>query len=238
MSITLYQVGGSVRDELMGLKSKDIDYAVEMLDVQSKASPFDTMYEALKGMGVEIFDGAAKPEFLTVRGKWDGHASDFVLCRKEGAYTDGRHPDTVTPGTLYDDLARRDFTCNAIAKAQDGSLIDPHGGEADIAAKRLRCVGSPQDRFTEDGLRMLRALRFSITKYLQLDKSIAGLLNWPEFYGPRLVGVSLERIREELYKCFAFDTVRTFDIMSGYSGFFRYLLASGKLWLKPTLEGR
>lgn len=227
---TFYQVGGSVRDELLGLKSKDIDFAVE-------AESYQAMRDSVLARGGEIF--LESPGFFTLRGRLpDLGACDFVLCRKDGAYTDGRRPNTVEVGTIYDDLARRDFTVNAIAKALDGTLIDPHGGVEDLSQHRLQCVGKTSDRFTEDGLRMLRAVRFAITKSLTLSSDINNCLIDANFFGPRLLGVSLERIREELFKCFAQSTTTTMFYMHKYEGLFMFLFRSGKLWLKPTLEAR
>lgn len=226
----LYQVGGSVRDELLGVPCKDYDYAVE-------AESFTIMYEALLMMGVEVY--LAKPEFLTLRGKWQGKSADFVLARKDGSYYDGRHPDTVEPGTIYDDLSRRDFTVNAMAKdIQTGLILDPHNGMIDLRGKVLRTVGTAQARFSEDGLRMLRALRFAITKGMTLDMNIVECLTHRSFWEPRLGGVSVERIREELFKMFHFDTRKTLNMLDVYRGLRSYLFQKDALWLKPTLEGK
>lgn len=228
--VKFYQVGGSVRDELLGLVAKDLDYAVE-------ADSFDAMRAAILDRGGEIF--LETPKFLTIRAKVDGFgACDFVLCRKDGTYSDGRHPEMVTVGSVYDDLARRDFTVNAIAKKEDGTLIDPFGGQEDLKKKRLICVGDPRERFTEDGLRILRALRFSITKELAMDESIEDLLNNEDFFIPRLKGVSIERIREELHKCFVYDSCATFTELIWFADLRRYLLGLGTIWLKPTTETR
>lgn len=229
MSVTYYRVGGAVRDSLLGLKSKDIDYAVE-------AGSYEEMLADLKALGAEIF--LEKPEYLTVRAKMHGEASDYVLCRKDGAYYDGRHPDTVTPGTIYDDLARRDFTINAMAVHPVDGLIDPHGGEYDLKMRHLRTVGSAQERFREDGLRMLRALRFSITKGLTLNKDIVRLLKDYTFVHENIKGVSVERVREELAKCFAHDTYLTIQLLGTFDTLTRNILHDGKLWFKPTLETR
>jgi len=106
--IKLFEVGGHVRDGLLGIKSKDIDMAVE-------APSWEAMREFVKHNTKKIF--LEKEEFLTIRAMGhDGLPKDFVLCRKDGAYSDGRRPDTVEAGTIFDDLARRDFTVNAIAK--------------------------------------------------------------------------------------------------------------------------
>lgn len=225
-----YQVGGSVRDEILGLKSKDIDYAVE-------APSFNHMREAILERGGEVF--LETPQYFTIRARVPAlGACDFVLCRKDGAYDDGRHPKQVEVGTIFDDLARRDFTVNAIAKAEDGTIIDPHEGVKDLKERKLRCVGKASERFTEDGLRMIRAIRFAISKSLMIDPDIRGCLQDEFFFGPRLIGISIERIREELHKCFAFDTPRTLVYWGDYAKILNFLFRSGKIWLKPTLEAR
>lgn len=226
-----YQVGGSVRDELLGLKSKDIDYTVE-------APSYGAMKLDLLCRDAEIF--LEKPEYLTIRAKVEsmGGACDFVLARKDRAYYDGRHPESVELGTILDDLARRDFTVNAIARSGDGTLIDPHGGLKDIKGKVIRCVGSAEQRFSEDGLRMLRAIRFSITKEMSLDHNITRCLGLRSFWEPRLNGVSVERMREELHKCFSFSTPRTLGVFDLYRSLRNHLFETTNLWLKPTLEGR
>ena len=110
----IYQVGGSLRDECLGRPCKDFDFSVE-------APSYEAMREHLVQDGYTIF--LEKPEYLTIRARFPkGHpqervCADFVLCRKDGFYSDGRRPDTVEPGTIYDDLARRDFTMNAMARA-------------------------------------------------------------------------------------------------------------------------
>jgi tRNA nucleotidyltransferase (CCA-adding enzyme) len=230
MTATFYQVGGSVRDMVLGVKSKDIDYAVE-------AESFDAMRSAILERGGEIF--LETPQYLTIRARVPLlGACDYVLCRKDGAYSDGRRPDSVEIGTIYDDLARRDFTVNAMALTECGNLIDPFEGERDCAIKWLRCVGSAETRLTEDGLRMLRALRFSITKGFTLDDHIYRCLRDPFFFAPRLKGVSVERIREELVRCFQYDTNETLDTLVDYGDLRRYLFSIDALWLKPTLEAR
>ena len=123
------------------------------------------------------FNAVRTPEFLTIRAQVPASeakllartkVADFVLCRKDSASGDGRRPDSVEPGTVLDDLARRDFTMNAIARdVQTGEVLDPHGGREDIKWKTLRFVGDPMTRIREDGLRVLRGLRFMITKGLR-----------------------------------------------------------------------
>src|ERR1035438_8197642 len=105
MTIKCYQVGGFVRDRLLGVKSKDLDYAVECAD-------YPTMLRWIQSQGKVYLE---QPEFWTVRAHIGKLPADYVLCRKDGQYGDGRRPDSVSVGTLLDDLARRDFSVNAIA---------------------------------------------------------------------------------------------------------------------------
>lgn len=194
-----YLVGGAVRDQLLGLKPKDLDYAVE-------AESYDIMVQDIIARGGQIF--LERPEFFTVRAKLNGEVADFVLCRKESGFTDGRHPDKVEVGTIYDDLARRDFTINAIAREENGCIYDPFGGQTDLARKMIRCVGDTQTRLEEDYLRIMRAIRFAITKGFILDGPLFGAMETPRIY-QGLANVSRERIYEELRKCFEYDTAQT-----------------------------
>ena len=212
--IKLFEVGGCVRDDLLGVESKDVDFAVV-------APSFGQMQRHIEGMGLKIF--LSKPEFLTIRaGVPKGHElrarcddADFVLCRKDGPSFDGRHPESVEAGSIMDDLARRDFTVNAIARCvETQSLIDPHGGVEDLEAKLLRFVGDGVQRICEDSLRLLRGVRFSITKGLTLDKphlfndsNLVKLLNRKTDDGKFVV--STQRMQEELEKMLAFDTLQT-----------------------------
>jgi tRNA nucleotidyltransferase (CCA-adding enzyme) len=208
MSATFYKVGGTVRDQLLGVKPKDIDYAVE-------AESYDHMIEAIDEMGGEIF--LERPEFFTVRGRIpDIGAADFTLCRKEGFYSDNRHPDSVSVGTIYEDLARRDFTVNAIAQHSDGSYIDPYNGRLDISMKILRCVGRTKDRLNEDPLRMLRAIRFQITKGFQMDNDLFLALRDFDLVAKLKASVKRERAYEELRKCFEYHTLETWDLFNEF----------------------
>lgn len=230
-TVNFYQVGGSVRDELLSLPSKDRDYAVE-------APNFSAMRDAILARNGEIF--LETPQYFTIRARVPNlGACDFVLCRKDGAYSDGRRPDTVEVGTIYDDLARRDFTVNALAKREDGTILDPHGGEADLRLQLLKCVGRTEDRFTEDGLRLLRAMRFAITKNLQPDTEIRSCLCDYKFLISRLTGVSVERVREELFKCFQYNTLVTLGFLRDYQALTAAIWTLyPTLWLKPTTETR
>jgi len=224
-----YLVGGYVRDKLLGVESHDRDYSIE-------AESYDAMRQAILERGGEIF--LENPEYFTIRANVPNMgACDYVLCRKDGAYTDGRRPDDVQMGTLTDDLARRDFTVNAMAFDEYANLIDPFGGQKDLDNKLLRTVGHTEDRFEEDALRMLRAIRFSITKNFKLDRPICCCLVDLHFVG-LLKNVSKERIREELYKCFKHNTFNTMYALSTYHEVANAVFEDCEMWLKPTLEKR
>lgn len=239
MSVTLYEVGGCVRDELLGIRSKDIDFTCE-------AGSYQEMREFLVSEGFDIF--LENEAFLTIRARFPKHqwrfgdremarmTCDFVLARQDGAYSDGRRPDEVTPGTIFDDLKRRDFTVNAIARASDGRLIDPHNGMFDLNRGVLRCVGSAADRISEDALRALRAIRFRITKGLNWDMELAQIMN-DDSLARLLSTVSQERIREELFKAFKASTPQALWILThDVSPAVIPSLFRDGLWLRPTLE--
>lgn len=219
--IKYYKVGGCVRDEMLGVRSKDIDYAVE-------AESFEAMRDDLVIRGAQIF--LEKPEYLTIRAMLGREAADFVLCRKDGAYSDARRPDTVQPGTIYDDLARRDFTVNAMAEESGGRILDPHGGQTDLRNRTLRCVGSAEIRMSEDALRLLRAIRFIITKELVADIELHNVLI-DSTICVKVGAVSTDRIRDELNKCFAADTFRTIRLLDKY-----HILRDGIFALHPGLS--
>jgi tRNA nucleotidyltransferase (CCA-adding enzyme) len=235
--INIYEVGGCVRDEILGIPTKDIDYTVE-------ASSFSAMREWLVDAGFDIF--VESPQFLTIRarfpkGKRDFAGrdvthltADFVLARAEGEYTDGRHPDEVRPGTLMEDLARRDFTVNAMAKDKHGLLIDPFDGMRDLQNGVLRAVGRAEDRLREDPLRAMRAIRFAVTKGFQLHADVATALD-SSWLPPLLASVSGERRREELLKAFKHDTIKTLWWLGRFMVLQEDMFADG-LWLKPTME--
>jgi tRNA nucleotidyltransferase/poly(A) polymerase len=235
--INLYEVGGCVRDEILGIPTKDIDYTAE-------APSFSALREYLIAAGFDIF--VETPQFLTIRarfpkGKQDFAGrdvthltADFVLARAEGEYTDGRHPDEVRPGTLLEDLARRDFTVNAMAKDKFGLLVDPFDGMRDLQNMVLRAVGRAEDRLREDPLRAMRAIRFAVTKRFQLHADIDAALD-STWLPPLLASVSVERRREELLKAFKHNTINTLWWLGQFPILQEAIFADG-LWLKPTME--
>lgn len=245
----MFEVGGCVRDEILGVPSKDIDFSVVLDDADmlthsrtdGKAiEPFDLMVVKLQEMGFKIF--VETPEHFTVRAQFPKNSerarltADFVLARKEGTYSDGRRPDSVEPGTLEDDLARRDFTMNAIAKDADGTLIDPFNGVDDIDHMLIRAVGDPRERLLEDALRAVRALRFAVTKNFTIEGELMKVLMWDtEVMDAVADKISDERIREELSKMFRFNTLKSMDILSHYKGLTSAMF-SGSVSLDATMK--
>ena len=177
-------VGGCVRDLLLGRAPGDWDIATSARPEAVTALFERTVPTGLKHGTVTVLLGGMALEVTTFRG--------------ESGYSDGRHPDRVTFGVgLREDLARRDFTIDAMALAPDGSVLDPFDGRADLARRLIRCVGEPERRFTEDALRMLRAVRFAAQLGFSLEARTAAAL---ASCAPLLERVSGERIRAELEK--------------------------------------
>tara|TARA_B100001250_G_scaffold409701_1_gene434592 strand:+ start:42 stop:758 length:717 start_codon:yes stop_codon:yes gene_type:complete len=232
-NIRIFEVGGSIRDMLLGKESKDRDFC-------AVAPSWDALLKWCETNMSKIF--LVTPEFFTVRGFMGGQPIDIVLCRKDGASSDGRHPDEVTPGTLDDDLRRRDFAINAMAIEVDtnlnriGELIDRFGGQQDIQDRVLSCVGNTRERLQEDGLRLLRAARFILTKNVHPDEDLQMALETSVWWEWLQETVSTERIREELQNMFRHDTVATIKFLSwNCSPAATRCLFSGGLWLKPHL---
>ena len=248
----LFEVGGCIRDEILGIPSKDIDFSVVMTPEEVGVdSPYLAMNKELERRGFKIF--LRTPDFLTTRAQFPSYrgnpglidsdrknlTADFVLARKESDYTDGRRPDKVEVGTLEDDLARRDFTMNAIAKDSDGNYIDPFNGQQDIADRIIRCVGDPMKRLTEDALRAVRALRFAVTKGFVIHPDTLAACNSPEVVDAIKNKISDERIQVELSKMFRFDTIGGLDTLGYYFNRpFRDALFSGSISLDATMKQR
>ena len=184
-----YAVGGCVRDSLLGRTAHDWDLCTSALPQQV----------------IELF-GAEQciPTGLqhgTVTIKYGGQLYETTTFRTEGSYTDGRHPDAVQfVPDVREDLARRDFTINAMAYNEAEGLVDPFGGQKDLQNGLLRAVGEPQQRFTEDALRILRLYRFAARFGFALDAATARAARQ---LAPHLDCISAERIQEELAKLLA-----------------------------------
>lgn len=221
--IKYYKVGGWVRDKIIGCKSKDVDFAVE-------ASSYQEMKDDILSRGCKIY--LENPEFLTIRASHPEFGGvDYVLCRKDGPYSDGRHPDSVEIGTIYNDLARREFGMNAMAIDENDNLIDPFGGRCDIAARRIRCVGNAFERFSEDSLRILRAIRFSIKYDFWIEYETSAAMHRLAI---KIFNLPEDRIREELEKCFKINTNKTLTLLSGLGLMDLFDGKKFKLWLMPT----
>jgi tRNA nucleotidyltransferase/poly(A) polymerase len=236
----IYKVGGVVRDKLLGLESKDIDFTFVLDNLeQTVEEGFQQMTDHLKQNNYEIF--LSIPEMYTIRAKFPqdhiyrGLVADFVMARKEVGYIEGTRRPVLVLGTLEDDLLRRDFTINAMAQDLDGTIIDPFGGQEDLKNKFLKTPQSVQKSFDDDPLRILRAIRFAITKDMMITKEMGEvILEYP--YQEKMGVVSTERIREELYKCFKYDTLVTLNYLDQFLSLRDYIFKNNILWLKPTME--
>lgn len=179
-----YVVGGAVRDYVMNIEPHD-------WDVATNATP-----EQVKSVFSKTFDSGIKHG--TVTALVGDEPFEITTYRSDGLYSDGRHPDAVSfVNTIEEDLARRDFTINAMAMDINGHIIDPYGGQEDIKRGLIRCVGNPDQRFNEDALRMMRAVRFESKFDFDLEPETKQAINRNV---DKLKSVSSERIREEYTK--------------------------------------
>lgn len=179
-----YVVGGCVRDLLLGRNPDD-------WDITTSARP-----EQVKALFRRTVDTGLKHGTVTVL--MDKESYEVTTYRIDGEYEDGRHPRDVTfTSSLEEDLKRRDFTINAMAYNPSAGLVDLFQGCQDMAEKRIRCVGDPVERFTEDALRIMRAVRFSAQLGFEIEEKTREALR---VMSPNLRHVSAERIRTELVK--------------------------------------
>lgn len=182
-----YLVGGAVRDMILGKKGHDYDLA-------TNATPKQVMGIFKKVIPTGIAHG-------TVTIHSFGMQIETTTFRTEADYTDGRHPDSIKfATTIEEDLSRRDFTMNAIAAdLESGELTDPFDGQKDIRNKIIRTVGEPQERFAEDGLRPVRAVRFSGQLGFSIEEKTLAALSEPEVL-KKTASISVERFRDEFCK--------------------------------------
>ena len=200
--------GGCVRDRLLGREAHDIDVATSARPEEvQKLFPRTVAVGAQFGVIVVLEDGA---EF------------QVATFRADGAYIDGRRPESVTFTTAEGDAHRRDFTVNGLFYDPiDNKILDYVGGEADLKAGIIRCIGSPADRFQEDKLRLLRGVRFAAVLGFRFDPATWAALRE---MAPSIRAVSAERIRDELAKIFAHPSrVHGFDLLDE-SGLLEVLL--------------
>lgn len=182
---TLFLVGGAVRNLVLGTEPKDWDLCTD-----APPEEVQTMFKRVIPTGIE---------HGTVTVLHRGEKFEITTFRLDGAYSDSRRPDSVTyTSDIVEDLARRDFTMNAMAiNLANGELLDPFNGQADLAACVIRTVGEPLVRFDEDGLRIARAIRFSAQLGFRIEENTWNAI--PERLH-KLNGVSVERFRDEFMK--------------------------------------
>lgn len=201
-----YAVGGCVRDALLGRDPQDWDITTNAKPLQVKALFRRTIDTGLQHGTVTIM--------------LDHTGYEVTTYRIDGEYEDGRHPKAVSfTGNLSDDLMRRDFTINAMAYNETEGLVDLFGGREDLEKGVIRCVGEPKERFTEDALRMMRAIRFSAQLGFEIE---AHTLEAIRELAPTIQKISAERIQTELLKTLTSahpDDVRIF-YETGLSSYF------------------
>lgn len=198
-----WAVGGCVRDLLMGRPVHDIDIA-------SSAPP-----EELSALFEKTYNTGLAHGTVTVR--IGDHLLEVTQLRTEGKYTDHRHPDAVRPArTIEEDLARRDFTVNAMAYHPTRGLTDLFGGREDLKSGTIRCVGDPQERFSEDALRILRAFRFASKLHFSIEQKTA---EKALELAPTLSRISRERVQKELLQTLAGQTPEVLKPLIEAGGF-------------------
>jgi poly(A) polymerase len=179
-----YLAGGSVRDMLLGRAPADYDLATAAPPEQVQA-----LFDRTVGVGAA---------FGVVRVIAHDGEYEVATFRAEGPYLDGRHPASVRYATAREDVARRDFTINGLLyDPQTQTILDLVGGQADLAARRIRTIGDPEVRFDEDRLRMLRAVRLAAELGFEIASEV---LRAAHRLAPRLAEVSPERVRDELVR--------------------------------------
>ncbi|MCE5269295.1 MAG: CCA tRNA nucleotidyltransferase [Planctomycetaceae bacterium] len=184
-----YWAGGCVRDQLLGRQPKDYDVATNATPEQIRG---------LFGHRRTLAIGAAFG-VISVRGPKPAGMVEVTTFRRDAAYSDGRHPDSVSFSTAAEDASRRDFTVNGLFyDPVENRVIDFVGGQADLAAKVLRAIGNARDRFAEDKLRMLRAVRFAATLDFAIDadarQAIADMAHEIHVVSPERIAVEMQRM--------------------------------------------
>lgn len=199
---TSYVVGGCVRDSILGREPHDWDICTPALACE--------LLVEFGENGYRVIPTGLQHGTITVN--LNGNNYEITTFRRDGEYSDGRHPDTVEfTSDLICDLERRDFTINAMAYNPEEGLIDPFNGCQDIQNRIMRCVEDPNERFREDGLRILRALRFAV----QLNFSIDSLTEEAMFNNKELINeLSMERINSEFAKMIDSENITSFTFYS------------------------
>ncbi len=199
-----FAVGGSVRDVLLGRPTKTWDFTTNATPEEIQKIFPESFYDNKFGtVGVKIKNGSGETQDIF----------EITTYRKEGKYSDARHPDEVSwAKTIEEDLARRELTISAIAvgfmkktsfeKKSSYQIVDPYDGQGDLQRKIVRCVGNPDDRFTEDSLRMMRAIRIATQLGFTIEEKTFAAI---KVNAAKIVDVSGERIRDELIKILSSD---------------------------------
>ena len=211
-----YLVGGCVRDVIMEITPQD----------------WDLCTSALPEEVLELFPGSMPTGIRhgTVTVVIGSKSSEVTTFRTEGDYRDHRRPDSVTfVSDLITDLSRRDFTMNAIALSADGMIADPFDGVSDIAKRTIRCVGEPKLRFTEDALRMFRALRFSARLGFTIEYDTMQAI---EQCAPLAAELAPERVRDEIEKILLTTRPETMSAAISFGLMKKYISGAG--WKTPN----
>jgi tRNA nucleotidyltransferase/poly(A) polymerase len=242
----IFEVGGCVRDEILNVKTDDIDFTFVLDDLSGTVeSGWDSMVSHLDSEGFKIF--LKTEDCFTVRAMFprghqhEGLVADFVMARKEVGVIEGTRKPILELGTLEDDLTRRDFTVNSLAKSLDGEVIDLFDGVKDLKRGVLRTPLDPVITLLDDPLRLLRALRFSITKNFKIDDDL-----WSAMFTPGLLDkleavVSTERIQNEVKKMMKHNTVeslRLFNRIDQNEPRLLEIMFGGEMWLTPTMKNK
>ena len=264
----IWVVGGFVRDRFLALPSKDIDFLLECssfdeliqnvlhidptADIRTTIDSNDAKFgRCIAGINLNTLGWVKDTALSTLRsGEYYSNLAqinvtkkiycDFVIAREEGDYKDGRHPDYVKFSTVEKDLARRDFTINAIAiNDKTGEILDPHEGLKSLACRKLVTVRDPYTTFSEHAIRILRCLRLSLTKDLAIDNDIwYDLDDHSSYYRSLLMSnIFTNSIMSELAKMYKFNTIATNEILDRLPLPIKEGIFSS-IWLKPTNEKR
>ena len=234
----IFEVGGCIRDEILGVHTKDIDF-IFVLENISVDEGWESMIYILESKGFKIF--MKNKRCFTIRAmfpkehKYNSLVADFVMSRKEIGVIPGTRQPILELGTLEDDLMRRDFTINSLCKDETGKIIDMFGGLEDLKKGILKTPLPPMKTLMDDPLRMLRGLRFCITKNFIIDDDLWNCMLEPELLKKLEVIVSQERIREEITKMFKHDTLKTLNLLRLVPGLMEVIFNNG-MWLLPTTK--
>ncbi|WP_144352206.1 CCA tRNA nucleotidyltransferase [Sporomusa termitida] len=222
----VYIVGGAVRDILRGVEPADIDLA-------TNAVPAEIVAVAMSQGWQTVTVGAAFGVVVVVIGERNYEVATF-RCERYG--TDSHRPESVAFGVgLAEDLARRDFTINAMAMSADGRVVDLFGGRQDLAGRLIRTVGNPHDRFAEDGLRMFRAARFAARLGFAIETATMAAISTNL---GRVNGLSVERVRCEIEKTLLAEfPAQGFEVLqtTGLLGTTCQAKEQGKIYSVPVL---